>query len=465
MGKTFRWVIAALAIFSLTAAACGRRPVTSLIAVDFDLPPDDDPRRLEVRRWLVDHPSPTGRQLAEAGYVVPHWPEPWGLAADGLTQLVIDEELRNAGVRRPQNLIGIAWAAPTIYMAGTEAQKARYLPKIFSGEEYWCQLFSEPDAGSDLASLSTRAVRDGDSYVVNGSKIWSSGAHHSKFGILIARTNPDVSKHRGISYFICPMDAPGLTMRPIVDMTTAHSFNQVFFDDVRLPAELRVGADGDGWRLAKVTLANERVALSSGGVLWSNGPTAQKLIELVKARHGRAAGDHGDESDNGSRGDGTELSPVLRDRLAAVYCEAEVLRLNQLRMLSARLAGRAPGPEASIQKIMCDDHGQRVMEFAKAVVGADGMLTGSGPAGEIPKRMQSGATEVPLPRGGGLFPEVDPIWHYGFLFSPALTLGGGTFAVQRNIVAERVLGLPREPNVEAGLTWRESRVRSGLERG
>ena len=272
--------------------------------MDFDLPPDDDPRRLEVRRWLADHPSPTGRQLAEAGYVVPHWPEPWGLAADGLTQLMIDEELRNAGVRRPQNLIGIAWAAPTIYMAGTEAQKARYLPKIFSGEEYWCQLFSEPDAGSDLASLSTRAVRDGDSYVVKGSKIWSSGAHHSKFGILIARTDPDVSKHRGISYFICPMDLPGLTMQPIVDMTTAHSFNQVFFDDVRLPAELRVGAEGDGWRLAKVTLANERVGLSSGGVLWSNGPTAQKLIELIKARPSSAAGDHGDhdnESDNRDR--------------------------------------------------------------------------------------------------------------------------------------------------------------------
>ena len=408
--------------------------------MDFDLPPDDDPRRVAVRRWLDEHPKPTGRQLAEAGYVVPHWPRPWGLEADGLHQLVIDTELRAAGVKLPDNLIGIGWAAPTILLAGTQEQKDRYLWPIFSGEEYWCQLFSEPDAGSDLASLSTRAVRDGDTYVVNGSKIWSSGAHHSKFGILIARTDPDLPKHRGISYFICPMDAPGVSMSPIADMTTAHSFNQVFFDDVRLPASLRLGDEGDGWRLAKVTLANERIGLSSGGVLWSLGPTAQKLIELV-------------------RSNGAVSDPVLRDRLAAVYCEAEVLRLNQLRTLSARLAGRTPGPEASIQKIMCDDHGQTVMELAAATVGPAGMLTGSGPAGEIPASMQTGVTEVNFPRGGGLFPEVDPIWHYGLLFSPALTLGGGTFAVQRNIVAEHVLGLPREPNVESGLTWSQTQRR------
>ena len=409
--------------------------------MDFDLPADDDPRRVAVRRCLSEHPNPSGKQLAEAGYVVPHWPRPWGLEADGLHQFVIDEELAAARIKRPDNLIGIGWAAPTILAAGTPEQRDRYLWPILTGEEYWCQLFSEPDSGSDLASLSTRAVRDGDTYVVNGSKIWSSGAHHSKFGILIARTDPDVPKHKGISYFICPMNAPGVTMQPIVDMSTAHSFNQVFLDDVRLPVTLRVGAEGDGWRLAKVTLANERIGLSSGGVLWSLGPTAQQLIELVK-------------------GNGGVSDPVLRDRLASVHCEAEVLRLNQLRTLSARLAGRTPGPEASIQKIMSDDHGQRVMELAAASVGAAGMLTGSGPAGEIPASMQTGATEVNFPRGGGQFPDVDPIWHYGLLFSPALTLGGGTFAVQRNIVAEHVLGLPREPNVEAGLTWSESQRRA-----
>ena len=166
------------------------------------------------------------------------------------------------------NAIGVGWAAPTILLGGTEEQKARYLDRIFTHEDIWCQLFSEPDAGSDLANLATRAVRDGDEYVINGAKIWSSGAHVSDMGILIARTDPDAPKHRGISYFAVPMDTPGLTMSPIVDMTTAHSFNQVFFDDMRLPVENRIGEEGDGWRLAKVTLANERVSLSSAGSLW-----------------------------------------------------------------------------------------------------------------------------------------------------------------------------------------------------
>jgi alkylation response protein AidB-like acyl-CoA dehydrogenase len=404
--------------------------------MDFDMPDDDHPARRAVRAWIAENPGPTGAQMAEAGYVVPHWPEPWGLDAGPLEQLLIDDELAAAGVRRPSNAIGIGWAAPTILLAGTEEQKRRYLPKIFSGEEFWCQLFSEPDAGSDLANLATRAERDGDEYVINGSKIWSSGAHHSKFGILIARTDPDQPKHKGISYFICPMDAPGLSMSPIVDMTTAHSFNQVFFDNVRLPTSLRVGDEGDGWRLAKVTLSNERVSLSSAGSLWGVGPTAEQLLDLVR--------------DSGGVHD-----PVLRDRAAALHIEAELLRLNRMRSLSATLQGKTPGPEASIQKIMADEHGQHVMALAKDLVGADGMLTGSGPAGALPSGMQGGPTENNLAADG--FADVDPIWHYGYLFHPALTLGGGTFAVQRNIVAEQVLGLPREPNVEQGLTWSESR--------
>jgi alkylation response protein AidB-like acyl-CoA dehydrogenase len=413
--------------------------------MDFDLPADDDPRRLAVRTWLADHPHPSGRQLAEAGYVVPHWPSPWGLDADPLHQLIIDDELRAAGVSRPSNPIGIGWAAPTILLAGTDEQKQRFLPPIFSGEEFWCQLFSEPDSGSDLASLATRAERDGDEYVINGSKIWSSGAHHAQYGILIVRTDPNLPKHKGISYFICPMDAPGLSMSPIVDMTTAHSFNQVFFDDMRLPASLRVGDDGDGWRLAKVTLSNERVSLSSAGSLWGEGPSAQALLDLVRMS----------VDSNGGVAD-----PVLRDRLARLHCEAEVLRLNRLRSLSATLQGRTPGAEASIQKIMADEHGQHVMALAKDLAGIDGVLAGSGPSGAIPARMRSGATEIKFPRGAASqYPDVDPIWHYGFLFSQALTLGGGTFAVQRNIVAEQVLGLPREPDVERGMTWTETRTR------
>ena len=251
-------------------AGTARRPL-----MDFDLPSEDDPRRAEIRAWLADHPDPSNAQLHEAGYIVPHWPRPHGLDADPIHQLIIDDELRRAGVSKTSsstNAIGVGWAAPTIFLAGTDWQKERFLPKIFSGEEVWCQLFSEPDSGSDLAGLGTRAVRDGDEYIINGSKIWSSGAHHSQFGILIARTDPDVAKHKGISYFILPMDLPGVELQPIVDMTTAHSFNQTFFTDVRLPAKYLVGAEGDGWRLAKVTLANERVSLSSSGSLWGAGP-------------------------------------------------------------------------------------------------------------------------------------------------------------------------------------------------
>ena len=369
------------------------------------MPPDDDPRRLAVRAWIAAHPDPSNADLHAAGYVVPHWPAPWGLDADPIHQLIIDEELRAGGVRRTPvstNPIGVGWAAPTIYLAGSEWQRQRFLNPIFRGDEYWCQLFSEPDSGSDLASLATRAVRDGDEYVLNGSKIWTSGGHHAQFGILIARTDPDVPKHKGLSYFILPMDLPGVRLAPIVDMTTAHSFNQVFFDDVRLHEKYRVGEEGEGWRLAKVTLANERVSLSSGGALWGQGPSADALFDVVRSSGGAD-------------------DPVLRDRLVRLHIEAELLRLIRLRTVSARIRGEAPGPEASVRKVLADEHGQRLFGLAKDLAGAGGMLTDRGPL------------DAPV-----------DLWHHGFLFAPALTVGGGTGEVQRNIVAERVLGLPHD---------------------
>ena len=384
--------------------------------MDFELPPDDDPRRLEVRAWLAEHPRPSGRQLAEAGYAAPHWPPPWGLGADPIHQLVIDEELRAAKVSRPVNPIGIGWAGPTILHAGTDAQKERYLFPLLSGEEFWCQLFSEPGAGSDLANLSTRAVRDGDVYVVNGQKIWTSFGHIAKFGILIARTDPDAPKHQGVSYFVCPMDLPGIELRPIIDMTGAHVFNEVFFTDVRLPAENLVGEEHRGWALAKVTLANERVSLSSGGALWGQGQTAGDLFDLVRARGG-------------------VTDPSLRQRLAALYIQEEILRLIRLRTVTAAVHGRPPGPEASIRKALADEHGQKIMQLAKDLTGLDGLLGDRGPLGVV-----------------------DPSWNYGFLFSPALTVGGGTSEVQRNIVAERVLGLPHDLDVETGKSWRDAQA-------
>jgi alkylation response protein AidB-like acyl-CoA dehydrogenase len=389
--------------------------------MDFALPGDDHPARVRFRQWLAEHPDPSPGQIAEAGWVAPHWPRPWGLDADPITQLVIDEEMKRARISRPVNPIGIGWAGPTLIHAGTPEQQQRYLPRILSGEDIWCQLFSEPGAGSDLASLTTRATKDGDEWVVNGQKVWTTLGHVARYGILLARTDPDAPKHEGISYFVCPMDAPGVTVRPIVDMTGDHAFNEVFLDDVRIPGENLVGEVNGGWALAKVTLGNERVSLSGEGALWGNGPTAADLVDLVRR--------------SGARPD-----KVLRERLVSVWAEGEVLRLVRMRTLGALLAGRAPGPEASVRKALADRHGGRVMNLARDVAGPYGLLSDSGPLDGLEGRHGAGM----LPgEGGAAWPS--SFWAKGFLFSPALTIGGGTAEVQRNIVAERVLGLPHDP--------------------
>ncbi len=398
--------------------------------MDLALPGDDHPARVEFRSWLEANPDPSPRRLAAAGYVAPHWPRPWGLDADPIAQLVIDDEMRRSGVRRPFNQIGIGWAGPTLVHAGTEAQKERYLLPLLAGEEIWCQLFSEPGAGSDLAGLSTRAVRDGDEWVVTGQKVWTSFAHVAALGILLARTDPDVPKHQGISYFVCPMDAPGVTIRPIVDMTGDHAFNEVFLDEVRLPADHLVGDVNGGWALAKVTLGNERVSLSGEGALWGQGPTAGDLLDIVR------------------RGGGT-ADAGLRQRLARLWIEGEVLRLIRLRTVSAVVAGRAPGPEASVRKALADDHGQRVMELAHDIAGPFGLLADAGPAeGLAPAPVAAGSAGAAWPTS---------VWAKGYLFSRALTIGGGTSEVQRNIIAERVLGLPHDVDVEAAQSWAQSR--------
>ncbi len=384
--------------------------------MDFALPTEDDPRRVSLRRWLDSHPSPSARQLAEHGLVAPHWPPPWGLGADPTHQLIVDDELRRAGVRRPDNTIGIGWAGPTIVHAGSDEQKNRYLLPLLAGEEIWCQLFSEPGAGSDLASLSTRAELDGDQWVIQGQKVWTSYAHRARFGILLARTEPDAPTHEGISYFICPMDAPGVTVRPLVDMTGTHTFNEVTLDDVRLDADSLVGERGRGWALAKVTLGNERVSLSGSGALWGMGPTAEDLIEQVRASNER-------------------VGPLVRQRLAALWMEGEILRLLRLRTVSAAVAGLEPGAEASVRKALADEHGQHIMTLANDLAGARGMLDGAPPV---------------LHAGADGQAATDPIWSFGLLFSPALTIGGGTAEVQRNIIAERTLGLPHDPRPDRG---------------
>jgi alkylation response protein AidB-like acyl-CoA dehydrogenase len=380
--------------------------------VDVDLPAEDDPRRLEVRRWFEDNPSPAPRDLVDAGYVVPHWPRPYGLDADPALQLIIEGEMRRAGVSKPMNPIGIGHCGPIIVALGNDEQKHRYLLPMLAGEELWCQLFSEPGAGSDLANLSTRAERDGDIYRVNGQKIWTSLADHAKFGILIARTRNDVSKHRGISYFIISMDLPGIEVRPIRNMTGESGFNEVFFTDVRVPAENLIGEENLGWGMAKSTLANERVSLSTGGGLqWGYGPSARDLVAYFR--------------DNGGLDD-----VVARQEVVGAFIDGEILRYHRMRMISAAV-NKLPGPDASLRKALADPHGKRVFTLAKNLMGASGMLT---------ENHNLGAQ-----------------WDRGFLFSPALTVGGGTSEVLHNIIAERLLGLPHDLDVEQGKTWSETR--------
>ncbi|MEX2555868.1 MAG: acyl-CoA dehydrogenase family protein [Actinomycetota bacterium] len=382
--------------------------------MDFELPGDDDPRRQEVRDWLAAHPAPTGKDLADAGYVVPHWPKPWGQDADPMKQLIIDDELKRAKVQRPINPIGTGHCGPILVKHGTEEQQKQYIPSMLSGEDIWCQLFSEPGAGSDLASVSTKALKDGDHYIVNGQKIWTSLGHIAKFGILLARTNPDAPKHAGLSYFIIDMHSPGIEIRPIVEMTGMHMFNEVFFTDVRVPAENLIGDENRGWELARDTLENERVTLARAGAQWGWGPTADDLINVVRERGG-------------------VTSPIQRQQLAQVWMEGEILRIYRLRMVAARVAGKL-GPESSVAKALSDPHGQHIFRLGRELAGAEGMLKEVGPLG------------------------ADPTWWgQGFVFSPALTIGGGTSEVLRNVIGERILGLPREPDPDASRSWSETR--------
>ena len=367
------------------------------------------------------------REMYEAGYLVPGWPpELGGCNATAEEQMAYFEVIAERMAPRSLNPQGINICAASIVEFGTDAQKERFVAPTLKGEITWCVGMSEPNAGSDLASLTTRAERDGDHWVVNGQKVWTSYAHIARWGILLARTDAAATKHSGIGYFVCPMDAPGIEIRPLIDMTGEHAFNEVFLSDVRIPADHLVGPEHAGWELAKVTLGNERVSLSGEGALWGMGPTAEDLVGLVR--------------DAGGAPD-----PFTRRRLVDVYVEAQILRVLRLRMVSAVLAGRAPGPEASVRKAIADAHGQHIMDLGRDLAGPHAMLAGTGPVGGWGRSHPSRATPADPSASPASPPPVDPTWSRGFLFAPALTVGGGTAEVQRNIVAEKVLGLPRDP--------------------
>lgn len=390
--------------------------------MDFDLPPENDPRRLEVRAWFDAHPKPTYRQLAEMGYVVPHWPRPWGLGADAELQLIIDEEIKRAHVTAPNlvNPVAINNCAQSLLTHGTDAQREQFLMPALAAEQIWCMLFSEPSGGSDLGALRTTAQREGDYFIVRGQKIWTSLAHKAKIGVLVARTDPSVPKHKGLTQFLIDMDTPGITIRPIIDMSgEENEYNEVFFDDVKIPAERILGKEGEGWQLSMSQLQTERVALSKPGAIWGGGPSARELMSgLIEV--------------------GATHDPLVADEVAKIYIEGEILRLLAYRTLTDRMNAKHAGPEAAARKAIAAPHGQHVVDLAKRWQGMSGLV--------------QGGNELPMPdhiRG------VYNTWDYSFWFSPAVTLGVGTQEILKNVIAERVLGLPREKDPTAKTPFAE----------
>ncbi|MEO8723040.1 MAG: acyl-CoA dehydrogenase family protein, partial [Sphingobium sp.] len=370
--------------------------------MDFDSPSDNDPRRLEVRAWFDANPNPSLKQIAEAGYAAPHWPRPWGLSANPELQIIISDEAYRAGVTMPNviNAIGVNQCGQTLVNHGTPEQQARYLPPALACEELWTMLFSEPSGGSDLSAARTVARREGDHYIINGQKIWSSAAHKAHIGVLLARTDPSVPKHRGLSVFLIDMKAPGVEVRRIADMSGYQSeFNEVFLDEVRVPATALVGNEGEGWGLVLSQLQTERMGMTEPGAVWGFGPTARELVHgLIKT--------------------GKIKDSLIRDEAAALYVEGEMLRLITCRNLSNRIGGKPAGLEGNLGKMVAAPHGQRMADLAKRAVGAPGML--------------GGENDLPLPDEF-----VDPrfnTWDYSYWFSPAGTLGVGTQEILKNSV-------------------------------
>jgi alkylation response protein AidB-like acyl-CoA dehydrogenase len=395
-----------------------------------------------VRRWVAEHVPASWRDaategpaairavrpradyeawypvFAASGLVVPAWPTAYGgLGASNAVARAIDGELRPFNLGR-LNPLGLNLAAPALFAHGTEQQRRRFLPPIVRNEEVWCQLFSEPGAGSDLASLATRAARDGDEWVVTGQKVWTTWAHLADFAVLLARTDADVPKREGLTYFALALRQPGVTVRPLRHIGGEVDFNEVFLEGARVPDDHRVGAVGEGWKVANATLSGERQMVAgsgSGGVDRIGGSGVSRLLRL--ARESGRAGD-----------------PVVRQRLVGLWCEEKVREWTNGRVRANAGAGRPPGPASSIGKVHGAELNQRVQLLATDLLGA-------------------GATA--WVHGATSYAESLPYEVSGMLRSRANTIEGGTSEVNRNIIGERVLGLPREPDPWHDRPWRE----------
>ncbi len=365
--------------------------------------------RDELRTWLAEHPlddEPEGdgdehyawrrdfqRRLAEAGWAAVHWPREYGGRGATLTESAIFfEELARAGAPLPANVLGLLLAGPTIMTWGTPEQKERHLTPILTAEEIWCQGFSEPDAGSDLASLKTRAVRDGDEWIITGQKVWTSGAQYSKWCMLVARTDADVPKHKGLTYFLMDMEQPGVQVVPLRQITGSPEFNELFIDGARVPHENVLGGVGNGWKVALTTLMNERAGLA----FFLQVRLRQMLDQVI----GEAAAA------------GRLDDAVVADRLGELHLRAEVLRLTAYRGLTQIEKYGQPGPEGSLTKWLWSDTNQQLTQFAADLLG--------------PAALRAGDR-----------------WAYELLRARGNSIEGGTTEVLKNIVAERVLGLPK----------------------
>ncbi len=364
-----------------------------------DLPPEAEAVRAEIDGLVADissieDPAERHRALADAGLLAPHWPAPWGRDAGAVEQLVIDQALAEARLRRP-TLAVAAWALPTIMAHGTAEQTERFVGPTLRGELIWCQLFSEPGAGSDLAALSTRATRMEGGWSLTGQKVWTSVARKAHWGICLARTNPDVPKHRGITYFLVDMHSPGIEVRPLREITGEALFNEVFFDDCFVPDDCVVGEIDGGWKLARTTLANERVSLSTDSAF---GGALEAVLRRLADRP-------------------VAPDPVTLDRLGHLLADAQSLAQLGMRATLRSVGGLQPGSESSIRKLVGAEFDQRIHEFGLDICGPEGAVTEGDAA----------------------------VSAHGVLQSKCLTIAGGTSEVQRNVIGERLLGLPRDP--------------------
>ena len=371
----------------------GRRRLT------IELPPEAEPLRQQLTPVVaaiaaLEDPGEQRRASADEGLLAPHWPAPWGRDAGAVEQLVIDQVCGDVGLRRP-NLAVAAWALPTIMAHGTPEQTERFVEPTLRGEIIWCQLFSEPGAGSDLASLATRATRAEGGWTLDGQKVWTSVATRAHMGICLARTNPDVPKHRGITYFLVDMRSPGIEVRPLREITGAALFNEVFFDGCFVPDDGVVGEVDGGWQLARTTLANERVSLSTDSAF---GGALEAVVARVAA-------------------DRALQDPVTLDRLGQLLAEGQSLAQLGMRATLRSVGGLRPGAESSVGKLVGAEFEQRVHEFGLDLAGPEGAVTLGDAAGSA----------------------------HGVLHSRCLTIAGGTSEIQRNVIGERLLGLPRDP--------------------